>query len=138
MQALYPITILQPEDAEFVPNIIYQGCMTVIPFTLNVGGGIIFSALQAALTEDFSIRAWFSLMPNSNPIIIDPPILSTFSLLRTPFEIVVYDPDVSPPAPLSNTTYQSLYPLPPGQLYFNLLNLINKPNIFTFAMNVIS
>lgn len=138
MQALYPITFLLPEDAEFVPNIINQGCMTVIPFTLNEGGGIIFSALQAALTEDFSIRAWFSLEPNSNPIIIDPPILSTFSLLRTPFEIVVYDPSVDPPAPLSNTTYQSLYGLPPGPLFFNLLNLINKPNIFTFGMTVVT
>jgi hypothetical protein len=138
MQPLYPITILQPDDAANIPNIIMQGCMTCIPFTLNNGGGIIISALQVALTEDFSIKGWFSSQPNGQPFDVDPPILATFSLLRSPFEIVVYDPSVSPPAPLSNTSYQSFYPIQPGLIYLNLLNLINRPNIFTFGMTVVS
>lgn len=138
MQPLYPITILQPADAENIPNIIMQGCLTAIPFTLHTGGGIIMSALQAALTEDFSIKAWFSSIPGGPPINYDPPVLSVFSLLRTPFEIVVYDPTVAPPAPLSNTSFQSFYPLPPGEIFLNLLNLINKPNVFTFGMTVVS
>ena len=62
--SLYPITILQPEAAANIGNIIMQGCMTVIPVTLDEGGAIVFSLVQAALVEDFSIRAWFSTVPN--------------------------------------------------------------------------
>jgi hypothetical protein len=138
LQPLYPISVLEPADASLGYNTILQGCMVVIPFTLNENGAIIMKAVHAALTEDYSIKCWFSLLPNGSPINYEPPTNATFSLLRLPFEIVVYDPATEPPGTLNGEeVMQILNPLPPGQLYFNLLNLINKQNIFTFSMTVI-
>lgn len=120
-----------------IPNEIKQSSMWCVPIALEAGTANVIAALQASLTEDFSIRSWFSLQPNSNPLFEDSE-RRFFSLLRIPTQLVMYDENYPAPSLVNpKTQYQILFPLTPGNYYMNFLNLINQKNIFTFGINVV-
>lgn len=137
MENLYPITIAQLDQIIAVPNQINQGSMWCVPITLEAGTANTIVALQASVTEDFSIRSWFSLQPNANSLFLDNE-KAFFNLLRIPTQLVMYDQNYAPPQLVNpKTQYQILFPLQPGNYYMNFLNLINQKNVFTFAINVV-
>jgi hypothetical protein len=105
------------------------GKLGLYQVSVPAGDGIVLSMMQIAMTEDFSIRAWFSLVPAGISIISG--TFQVFPLIRAPTSYILYDPaiTVQPPAGVL------AFPVAPGDYVLNFLNLANMENIFSFKVD---
>lgn len=126
---LYPIIWFSPAVAVLGPNLLPPGTLGVIPIDMKDGVMKQLTAAHVSLTQDFSLRSWISLYIDGISLMPNP---GHFPLLRgNGLPIVLYHrfPPIFPCIPVRVTK--------PAIYYFNILNLTNEGNQFTFAMQIV-
>jgi hypothetical protein len=118
--SLFPYTVIDPAIVKTGFNPLLASCMAVIPLTLV--NSIAITVRQASLTEDFSLRAWFSIIPCGLPVASAQFPVQTY--LPAPFWL--YLRGTVPPAAMYTV------PATAGAYYFNIQNLINQTVNFVY------
>jgi len=93
--------------------------------------------------ESFSLRAWISVDPNGIELFY------RFHPTSGGLSHLIYDESIDPPpeptkhspmrnehSPITFTPQDSLVPLAPGVYYYNILNMILKPNAYEISFDV--
>jgi hypothetical protein len=120
--ALYPFNIFSPNAAQTGFNPVLAGCLSVVgPFSLV--NTVAITVRQASMTEDFSLRAWFSGVPCG--VAVANAIFPVQTHLPAPFWLYVLG--TTPPAPMYTA------PAPAGVYYFTIQNLINQTVNFVYT-----
>jgi hypothetical protein len=118
--ALFPYAILDPLVAKAGFNPLLASCMAAVPVVLV--NSIAITIRQASLTEDFSLRAWFSVIPCG--LAVATAIFPVQTYLPAPFWL--YINGTVPPAAMYTV------PAEAGTYYFNIQNLINQTVNFVY------
>lgn len=126
---LYPVIIFRPAVVVRGPNLLPPGTLGVVPINMTDDDIIVqVKIVHVSLTQDFSLRYWVSPFIDGLSVMPHP---GFFPVLRgNGLPIVLY------------SHFPPLYPCIPVLIrrravhYFNVLNLTNEGNQFTFEMSI--
>jgi len=108
------------------------GNLAVIQLNVMSGQIVKFAMLQNSATQDFSMRAWVSLVPSGKTLGTN--VATEFwPLPRVPNLCAVYDQSLEPPDDILRAI-----PVLPGVYILNILNLIGAINVFSFTTDVVA
>ena len=128
--SLYPTIDIDPsvQGRQTSP----QGSLALIPITIDPGQAVRVVLLQTGPAQDFSMRAWVSVLPDGVSVSTDS-VSAYWSLPRMPDMFILHDVAVTPDA----TAFRTI-PVPPGSYVLNILNLVNSENTFSFSTAVVN
>jgi len=104
-----------------------SGALAISPFTVANGQYVKMVAIQTAPTQDFSMRAWISRLPEG-PSEGTNHYTRHWPINRIAEIVVIYDRNLPVPDIVGR-----LIAVDPGDYYVNILNLVNEENSFSFA-----
>lgn len=126
--ALYPTTVIDNATLAQEPNFINPSSLIVTPIDMTTAQMVQIDVQQMSNTQYFSLRAWVSQFQNG--IAFAPgnyPVLTWAGAL-----IVIYVPGQTPSA----NTFAIQVPV--GTYWFNILNLTNEHNVFSFLITTLA
>ena len=127
---LYPVLKIDPDNVEGM-HYLPPGNLAVIQLNVMSGQIVKFAMLQNSATQDFSMRAWVSVVPSGKTLGTDA-ATEFWPLPRVPNLCAVYDWSLPVPDGILRTIA-----VVPGVYILNILNLINAINVFSFTTDVI-
>jgi hypothetical protein len=125
---LYQTTI-NPEPTLDETYLIDPGSQHCFPFTLGAEEAKNVLVIHAVGNQDHSLRVWISRAPGDTPVVQSPHFASFWHANRNDQEyITVFDEDSPIPG------LRSPLGLPTGDYTVNILNLVNRQNVYSFTL----
>lgn len=121
---LYTIIMGDPSDFQ---HVVPPHTMVCVPFGID-NDTVEITLVQSAPTQDHSLRAWVSRLPNGIPV-TEQPGARTWHPNRIPDERVLFV-DAALPLP----DHRMPVAVPAGNYHLNVLNLCNSMNSFSIAL----
>lgn len=127
---LYPTTI-NPEPNIDNIHLVGSGSQHCFTFTLPAYGAknVLVIHMAGNLNQDHSLRVWISVAPGDTPAVQTPQFASFWHANRNDQEYITVFDENNPIQDL-----RSPLGLPPGDYTVNILNLVNRENVYSFAL----